>query len=79
MPYIPPDRREEARRDPSTWGELNYAIVKLIDGMLSDGDRVGYSEYNAIIGVLECCKLEIYRRLVAPYEDTKKVENGDVF
>jgi hypothetical protein len=27
---------------------------------------------------LECCKLEIYRRLVAPYEDKKKEENGDV-
>jgi hypothetical protein len=27
---------------------------------------------------LECCKLEIYRRLVAPYEDKKKDENGDV-
>jgi len=27
---------------------------------------------------MECAKMEIYRRLVAPYEDRKIVQNGDV-
>ena len=36
-------------------------------------------ELNAAIGVLECAKLELYRRVVAMYEDGKIKENGDVF
>jgi hypothetical protein len=35
--------------------------------------------YNDVIGALECCKLELYRRMVAPYENTKIKENGDVY
>ena len=38
-----------------------------------------YHAYNEIIGVLECVKQEFYRRMVAPYEDKKCEENGDVF
>jgi len=34
---------------------------------------------NAIIGALECAKLELYRRVAAPYEDDKIAENGDVY
>jgi broad-specificity NMP kinase len=37
-----------------------------------------YHKYNAAVGVLECAKLELYRRLVSGYEDTKIIENGDV-
>jgi len=32
-----------------------------------------------VTGVLECAKLELYRRIAAPYEDTKIEENGDVY
>jgi len=32
-----------------------------------------------MLGSVEAAKLEIYRRLIAPYEDTKIKENGDVF
>jgi len=38
----------------------------------------GYSEYARAIGVLETCKLELYRAVIAPYEDKKKWEHGDV-
>jgi hypothetical protein len=34
---------------------------------------------DEVVGVLECAKLEIYRRIAAPYEDKKIVENGDVY
>ena len=37
-----------------------------------------YQNVNAIIGALECAKLELYRRLIAPYEDTK-VEKMEMF
>lgn len=59
-------------------GDLNYAITKLITHYLDNfGHR--YEHFNAVIGVLECAKLEVYRRVVAPYEDEKKEENGDVY
>ena len=94
MPYIPQDRRDKLdchlpsvawEIDIDAVGELNYAITRLVDEFLDDGKRTtpadgpGYAAYNAAIGVLECAKLELYRRLVAPYEDTKRLENGDVF
>ena len=37
-----------------------------------------YENFNAMIGALECCKQEYYRRIIAPYEDKKIEENGDV-
>jgi len=37
-----------------------------------------YGAYKEILGELECAKFEIYRRLVAKYEDEKMIENGDV-
>lgn len=55
-------------------GELNYIITK----MLKDSYPLKYFNLNRAIGVLECCKLEFYRRVVAPYEDIKIKENGDV-
>jgi len=41
--------------------------------------KPSYSDYNALVGVLECAKLEFYRRAVAAYEDKKIKENGDVY
>ena len=41
-------------------------------------NKVSYQTYNDIVGVLDCAKMEIYRRLVAKYEDAKVEENGDV-
>lgn len=58
-------------------GELNYLITKIVDRQL--GLNPNYARYNEIIGVLECVKLELYRRQVAKYEDKKWTENGDVY
>lgn len=59
-------------------GVLNYTITKLCDEyILSEGKD--YATINSVIGVLECAKLELYRRVAAPYEDTKIKENGDVY
>jgi len=63
--------------DPSAKGLLNYAITRLLIRM--DGDITSYSKINDFIGVLECCKLELYRRMAAPYENEKIKENGDVY
>jgi len=56
-------------------GQLNYMITKML---LAQAPK-SYADFNTLIGVLECCKLEMYRRAVAPYEDQKIEENGDVF
>lgn len=85
MPYIDADGR--AFLDPKlddiyahTPGELNYCITRLVDAYLNSViDPPTYGRYNEAIGVLECAKLELYRRLISPYEDQKMVENGDVF
>lgn len=66
-----------------TWrldeGELNYVITKLLLQCLKSEDSVNYSTLNKYIGVLSCVKSEFYRRAVAPYEDDKIKENGDVY
>jgi len=59
-------------------GDLNYLISAIIDRTLSR-QGVRYKNLNAIIGALECAKLELYRRVAAPYEDEKITENGDVY
>lgn len=58
-------------------GELNYLITMFVKDFL--GDNPNYEKFNAAIGALESAKLELYRRMVAPYEDTKIIENGDVY
>lgn len=58
-------------------GSLNYFLVKL---MLVRRKLEGesYTFYKNYLGELEMAKQEIYRRYVAPYEDKKIKENGDV-
>jgi hypothetical protein len=57
---------------------LNFAITTLLDKELQK-NGVNYSNINALIGVLECAKLELYRRVASPYEDVKIEENGDAY
>lgn len=66
-------------------GILNYCITRLIQacyksvrGVSLNSNSLSYSDYNSAIGVLECAKMEFYRRRAAPYEDEKLSENGDV-
>ena len=61
-------------------GTLNYIITRLCDYWCRDySGEANYEKYNAVIGVLECVKQELYRRQIAPYEDEKCEENGDVY
>lgn len=82
MPYIKQvDRKrlEVSRNDgPSTSGEMNYLFTEVVtDYILAKG--LSYQTINDIVGALEGAKLEFYRRIAAPYEDTKIKENGDVY
>ncbi len=55
-------------------GDLNYIVTSIIKRLYAPR----YFNYNRAIGVLESIKAEFYRRAVAPYEDLKIKENGDV-
>lgn len=78
MPYIEPQLRRAFGElpIPTTAGILNYIVTKVVLRFL--GKRPDYDRYNAAIGALECAKLEVYRRRLAPYEDGKIAENGDI-
>jgi hypothetical protein len=86
MPYISSDLR--ANLDPSTGpyrvppaqnaGSLNFQITRLVNRYIAE-HGLTYSTVNQAIGVLECAKLELYRRVAAPYEDEKIEEHGDVY
>ena len=87
MPYIKSDVRGDiapelramvSSLDITNPGELNYVISSLLASNLRS---VGahYENINMLIGVLECAKMELYRRIAAPYEDEKIEENGDVY
>jgi hypothetical protein len=86
VPYIAPDERPaldeaigalvEAIGGERYEGRLNYAITRLCLGVIPE---LRYRELNALVGVLECAKLELYRRLAAPYEDALAKRNGDVY
>jgi len=55
-------------------GQLNYLITSILHKVY----KPKYFEYNRAIGLLECIKQEYYRKIVAPYEELKIKENGDV-
>ena len=74
----------------ATEGSLGYATPESIGGIcnyiashiinkfvVEPGEK--YSKYERAIGSLMCTALELYRRKIAPYEDLKIEENGDVF
>lgn len=84
MPYINKKDRQfyqlpaEVRLSLSTPGHLNYLLTQVILAYLGNVP-INYQAYNDCIGALESCKLELYRRLIIPYENKKIEENSDVY
>jgi len=81
MPYIHSTRREAFAKKTmcmSTPGDLNYLLTQLCQEY-KELKGESYSTYNDIIGALECCKQELYRKKVAPYENIKEWEHGTVW
>ena len=81
MPYIKSDRRKEfvnySSMVPMNAGELNFKITDLLIDYL--WDNYNYQKINDVMGALEGAKLEMYRRLAAPYEDKAIERNGDLY
>lgn len=80
MPYIRKEDRPRASSDMGqiTAGELNFMFTLIANDYIST-KGMSYQTINDIIGALEGAKLELYRRVVSPYEDSKIKENGDVY
>ena len=87
MPYIKPEKRVKYQKvlaelismlkavpAEEVDGEINYIVTKILKEIYP----LRYYHINKAIGVLECIKQEYYRRVAAPYEDTKIIESGDV-
>ena len=77
MPYIKQERRESAFYldfsdvQPGDWAYMlfTYALNRI---------EPSFTNYSQFIGELECAKMEIYRRIIAKYENQKIRENGDI-
>jgi len=80
MPYLNKGIRVslDDGRKALVGGELNYQVSKLVNDFFAMRG-LSYAVINEVVGALECAKLEAYRRLAAPYEDTKAMTNGDVY
>lgn len=83
-PYIPKGERpniiekiEKLISNINNAGQLNFTITKLCHEYLK---KIGirYQNLNEVIGVIECVKQELYRRVIANYEDKAIERNGDV-
>jgi hypothetical protein len=88
MPYIKKEKRaildpaiEELVEafgkldDDGFAGNLNYVVSKLLKTLYP---APNYQRFNDMAGALECCKLELYRKRIAPYEELKERENGPI-
>ena len=83
MPYIKQDRRKDLDtivsdmwiNDIKADGDLNYVLYAYCKRCI----KHSYNNYKNYIGELRQCATEIERRLLAPYEDEKIIENGDIY
>lgn len=85
MPYVSQAARQYLDKkfpvglgESMTAGELNYVINRLLIAYVRPSNERTYERINAAIGVLECTKMEFYRRIAVPYEQLKLQENGDL-
>ena len=90
MPYIESRSRKEIDPElkpildyikenvPLPSGDYNYIITRICNSIIMS-NGLKYSVINEVVGVLECVKQELYRRVAVPYEDRKKIQNGDVY
>ncbi len=80
MPYVKPIYRpkldaivEHMKTAELHPGDLNYILFKYCKS-----EDPSYKKYRNFIGEINESVAEIRRRILAPYEDMKKKQNGDV-
>jgi hypothetical protein len=56
-------------------GSLNYAFTRIIKSVYPKK----YFHLNRALGMITAVTQELYRKIIGPYEDTKIIENGDLY
>lgn len=80
MPYL--DKAVRASLDDGRkalkGGELNYQMSKLLNDFVQM-KGISYATINEAMGAIESAKQEFYRRVAAPYETLKAMQNSEVY
>lgn len=82
MPYVKKEKRSELdkivnalrKANIKADGDLNYVLFKYCKYFVEPS----YNNYKNFCGELQQCAVEIERKLLGPYEDTKEKENGSI-
>jgi len=91
MPYVDDNKRKDiflSKEDGNAFdaivlesidcaGDLQYAMAIMFKEYI-ERNGLNYQHCNDIMGALAGAQIEFYRRTVAPYEDQKIEENGDI-
>ena len=79
MPYIDKQARRMLMNtnNVQSAGEIQYLIAIMIKTYIQQ-NGLSYQTCNDVMGALAGAQMEFYRRTVAPYEDEKIKENGDI-
>ncbi len=64
--------------DENLDGVLNYTLTRVACGAMMPAKERRYTLVARVIAAFECAKIEIYRRIGAPYEDVCIGRNGDL-
>lgn len=83
MPYVPAEVKYRITHGskPFDSGTLTYLLTTIVDDYITEGQSrdISFAALADAIGALECTKLELYRRVAAPYEDAKREINGEAY
>lgn len=88
MPYIKQDERPQydhhieplvraLEENDFNEGHINYIFCKILKAKY-DKENHSYKSINAIMGVLDCVGIELYRRFFSIKEEIVRVKNGDI-
>ena len=87
MPYIKQDRREDLDKALYTLlcelgecspGDCAYVFTRIMQQIMGIKGK-SYQTFAIITGIIDTVRHEFLRRVVNPYENKKKRQNGDVF
>jgi hypothetical protein len=93
MPYISQEDRNtidryltrlfEEQLDTFSSGQITYILTCICRNWLASRKQakgeLRFDDYSDVLKVLESAKLEYYRRVMVPFEEGKKIVNGDVY
>ena len=72
----------EATKNSMFKGNMNYIFTKIgkdfMAEMIANGHKFGYNQMDDVASAMRGAAVEWDRRVLAPYEDQKIEENGDV-